>query len=135
LIGSRADPHRITLHRVLPSLKDADEQELVDIVRAVHRGEALIDPALASKVLDEFRRLSQLAPESQDVESLTPGELDVLRLVAQGADNKMIGEQLFLSESTVANRLSTIYQKLHVNNRTQATLVALRRGWAVFDEE
>jgi len=116
-------------------LKDADEQELVDVVRAVHRGEALIDSALASRVLDEFRRLSQLTAEDGDVENLTPGELDVLRLVAQGADNKAIGEKLFLSESTVANRLSTIYQKLHVNNRTQAALVALRRGWAVLDEE
>lgn len=116
-------------------LKDADEQELVDTVRAVHRGEALIDPALATKVLEEFRRLSQLTAEEGSVESLTPGELDVLRLVAQGADNKAIGEKLFLSESTVANRLSTIYQKLHVNNRTQAALVALRRGWAVLDEE
>jgi DNA-binding NarL/FixJ family response regulator len=116
-------------------LKDADEQELVEIVRAVHRGEALIDPGLASKVLDEFRRLSQMTVEEGVVESLTPGELDVLRLVAQGADNKTIGEQISLSESTVANRLSTIYQKLHVNNRTQAALVALRRGWAVLDEE
>lgn len=116
-------------------LKDADEQELVDVVRAVHRGEALIDPALASRVLDEFRRLSQLSVEDGDMESLTQGELEVLRLVAQGADNKAISEQLFLSESTVANRLSTIYQKLHVNNRTQAALVALRRGWAVLDEE
>jgi DNA-binding NarL/FixJ family response regulator len=116
-------------------LKDADEQELVDVVRAVHRGEALIDSALASRVLDEFRRLSQLTAEDGDVENLTPGELDVLRLVAQGADNKAIGEKLFLSESTVANRLSTIYQKLHVNNRTQAALVALRRGWALLDEE
>jgi DNA-binding NarL/FixJ family response regulator len=115
-------------------LKDADEQELVDTVRAVHRGEALIDPELASRVLDEFRRLSQLTIDDEDVESLTPGELDVLRLVAQGADNKAISEQLYLSESTVANRLSTIYQKLQVNNRTQAALVALRRGWAVLDE-
>jgi len=116
-------------------LKDADEQELVEVVRAVHRGEALIDSALASKVLDEFRRLSQMTVEEGVVESLTPGELEVLRLVAQGADNKTIGERICLSESTVANRLSTIYQKLHVNNRTQAALVALRRGWAVLDEE
>jgi DNA-binding NarL/FixJ family response regulator len=115
-------------------LKDADEQELVDVVRAVHRGEALIDPALATRVLDEFRRLSQFTAEEGNLESLTSGELDVLRLVAQGADNKGISEQLFLSESTVANRLSTIYQKLHVNNRTQAALVALRRGWAVLEE-
>jgi DNA-binding NarL/FixJ family response regulator len=116
-------------------LKDADEQVLIDTVRAVHQGEALIDPSLATRVLDEFRRLSQLTPAEGQVESLTPGEMDVLRLVAQGADNKAISERLFLSESTVANRLSTIYQKLHVSNRTQAALVALRRGWAVLEEE
>jgi DNA-binding NarL/FixJ family response regulator len=61
--------------------------------------------------------------------------MDVLRLVAQGADNKAIGEQLALSERTVANRLSTVYEKLHVNNRTQAALVALRRGWATLEQE
>jgi DNA-binding NarL/FixJ family response regulator len=116
-------------------LKDADEQELIDTVRAVHRGEALIDPTLADKVLAEFRRLSRLTVEEGYIETLTPGEMDVLRLVAQGADNKAISAQLFLSESTVANRLSAIYQKLHVNNRTQAALVALRRGWAALDEE
>jgi DNA-binding NarL/FixJ family response regulator len=116
-------------------LKDADELELLDTVRAVHRGEALIDPALATNVLKEFRRLSQLTAEEGSMESLTQGELEVLRLVARGADNRTIGERLFLSESTIANRLSTIYQKLHVNNRTQAALVALRRGWAVLDEE
>ena len=116
-------------------LKDADEQELLDTVRAVHRGEALIDPALATNVLKEFRRLSRLTAAEGAVESLTEGELEVLRLVARGVDNRTIGEQLFLSESTIANRLSTIYQKLQVNNRTQAALVALRRGWAVLDEE
>lgn len=112
-------------------LKDIDEQELVDAVRAVHRGEALIDPGLATRLLEEFRRLSQSAP---DVEELTPGEMDVLRLVAQGMDNKSIAGELSLSERTVTNRLSEIYQKLHVANRTQAALLALRRGWASLEE-
>jgi len=112
-------------------LKDCDEQDLVDAVRAVHRGEALIEPYLAAKVLEEFRRISQ-EPSGEDdsTEQLTPGEMDVLRLVSQGQDNKGIAEELVLSERTVANRLSYIYQKLHVNNRTQAALFALRRGWA-----
>jgi len=114
-------------------LKDIDEQELVDAVRAVHRGEALINPGLAARLLDEFRRLSQAAPEG-DTERLTPAEMEVLRLVAQGADNKTIAGQLALSERTVANRLSEIYQKLHVANRTQAALLALRRGWASLEE-
>lgn len=116
-------------------LKDVDEQDLVDAIRAVYRGEALINPSLAAKLLDEFRRLSQVADEAQDAESLTGGEMDVLRLVAQGADNRTVAERLILSERTVANRLSTIYEKLHVNNRTQAALVALRQGWAQLEQE
>jgi DNA-binding NarL/FixJ family response regulator len=69
------------------------------------------------------------------MEHLTEGELEVLRQVAQGLDNREIAGQLNLSESTIANRLRDIYQKLHVNNRTQAALYALRRGWASLDEE
>lgn len=113
-------------------LKDIDEQEFVDAVRAVHRGEALIDPGLAARLLDEFRRLSR---DIADVEELTAGEMEVLRLVAQGLDNKSIAVQLGLSERTVTNRLSEIYQKLHVASRTQAALVALRRGWATLESE
>jgi DNA-binding NarL/FixJ family response regulator len=116
-------------------LKDVDEQELVDAVGAVSRGEALINPSLAASLLDEFRRLSQAADVAAGTENLTQAEMDVLRLVAQGADNRTVAERLILSERTVANRLSTIYEKLHVNNRTQAALVALRRGWAELEAE
>jgi NarL family two-component system response regulator LiaR len=116
-------------------LKDIDQKDLVAAIWAVHRGDALINPGLAVKLLDEFRRLSQVADEVQDVEDLTPGEMEVLRLVAQGADNKAIAKQLALSERTVANRLTCVYEKLHVNSRTQATLVALRRGWATLNED
>jgi DNA-binding NarL/FixJ family response regulator len=116
-------------------LKDIDEQDLVAAIRAVHQGDALINPSLAVKLLDEFRRLGQIADEAEDVEGLTQGEMEVLRLVAQGADNKAIAERLALSERTVANRLSSVYEKLHVNSRTQATLAALRRGWATLDED
>ncbi len=114
-------------------LKDTDGRALVDAVRAVHRGEALIDPGTAAKVLEEFRRLSQLVPG--DSETLTEGEMAVLRLVAVGEENKAIAEQLHIAESTVANRLREIYQKLHVNNRTQAALAALRRGWVQLEPE
>jgi DNA-binding NarL/FixJ family response regulator len=113
-------------------LKDTDGQTLVEAVRGVHRGEALIDPSMAAKVIDEFRRLRQVTP---DAEKLTDGEMAVLRLVAEGEENKAIAERLFISESTVANRLREIYHKLHVNNRTQAALTALRRGWVQLDSE
>jgi DNA-binding NarL/FixJ family response regulator len=117
-------------------LKDVDAEVLLDAIRSVHQGQALVDPLMAGKLLDEFRRLSDPGASDQDkLEQLTEGEMEVLGRVAQGADNKDIAKQLNLSESTVANRLRDIYQKLHVNNRTQAALYALRRGWASLDEE
>jgi DNA-binding NarL/FixJ family response regulator len=116
-------------------LKDVDEGELLETIRAVHRGEALINPGLATKVLDEFRRLGQVAAGADDVERLAQGEMDVLCLVAQGASNKEIAARLYLAESTVSNRLSDIYQKLRVNSRTQAALLALRWGWAKLESE
>ncbi len=71
-------------------LKDIDESQLIEAVQAVYRGEALIDPTLAVRVLDEFRRLSSANLFQQSVEELTEGEKQVLRLVAQGADNKTV---------------------------------------------
>jgi DNA-binding NarL/FixJ family response regulator len=112
-------------------LKDIDEQKFVDAVEAVQRGEAIIDPILATRLLNEFRRLSL---EALDVEQPTQSEMEVLRLVARGMDNKTIAVQLGLSERTVGNRLSELYQKLHVASRTQAALLALRRGWVTLDE-
>jgi len=111
-------------------LKDADGEELVAAVRAVYAGEALIDPTLATKLLDEFRRLSRGPSKEEDLGKLTGAEMEVLQFVAQGEDNKTIAKRLDISEKTVANRLLEIYQKLQVRNRTQAALVALRRGWA-----
>lgn len=115
-------------------LKDIDERDLVEAVRRVGRGEALLDPGLAARLLDEFRRLSRAAEKSEGMEDLTESEMQVLRLVAQGADNKTVARTLHLSERTVANRLSEIYHKLHVNSRTQAALLALRKGWASLEE-
>jgi DNA-binding NarL/FixJ family response regulator len=114
-------------------LKHTRLADLLEGVRVVHRGEALINARMAARVLDEFRRLSQPA-EARKMEELTQGEMDVLLLVARGADNKAIAERLALSEKTISNRLSNIYDKLQVNNRTQAALHALRRGWVRLDQ-
>ncbi len=109
---------------------------MLEAIQIVHRGEALIDPLIANSVLEEFRRLNDPnTAEQAQLERLTDGEMTVLRLVAQGEDNRSIAGSLNLAESTVANRLRVIYQKLHVNNRTQAALYALRRGWASLDDE
>lgn len=115
-------------------LKDVDWLDLVKTVQAVNRGEAIINPTLAARVLDEFRQLTPKntklpAGQASDLQQLTPGEMEVLRLVAQGKDNPEIAGQLALVEKTVTNRLANIYKKLHLNNRTQAALYALRQGW------
>jgi DNA-binding NarL/FixJ family response regulator len=110
-------------------LKDADSEELLRAIRVVATGEALLDSAIALKMMDEFRRLQGDAAASADgITPLTERELDILRLVAQGLDNSDIGHQLGLSEKTIRNRLTTIFEKLHVNNRIQAALYALRQG-------
>jgi DNA-binding NarL/FixJ family response regulator len=116
-------------------VKDADWQDLVAAIRMVVRGEALISPGLAARVLDEFRRMKQASQPVLEPEALSPSEMEVLQLVAQGADNASIMTRLHLSEKSVTNRLAAIYSKLGVANRTQAALVALRRGWACLDPE
>ncbi len=116
-------------------LKDADGADVLEAIRAVQRGEALINAAMAARVLDEFRRQSQSPSESDKAASLNAGEKEILMCLAQGMDNAAIARKLSLSEKTITNRLSEIYSKLHVNNRIQAALYALRRGWAKLGSE
>jgi len=106
-------------------LKDADAAELVSVLERVARGESALDPALTTRVFDAMRRLQT---QQQAVAQLTDRERDILQLVAQGHDNRTVALRLHLSEKTVGNRLSEIFQKLGVNNRTQAALVARERG-------
>jgi len=111
-------------------LKTIDAKELIAAIEAVCRGDYLIDPIIAARVLSE---LHLPFPVSQKSEQLTEGEMAVLRLVALGVDNQDIAAALNYSVYTVANRLRTIYEKLHLQNRTQAALYALRQGWASLD--
>jgi two-component system, NarL family, response regulator LiaR len=113
-------------------LKTADAGELIAAIEAVHRGNYLIDPIIASRVLSELHLT--MPPQVPHIEPLTEGEMAVLRLVAHGVENQEIAAALNYSVYTVANRLRTIYEKLHVTNRTQAALYALRQGWAALDE-
>jgi RNA polymerase sigma factor (sigma-70 family) len=120
-------------------LKDTTGEKLVEAIQGVMRGEAQLDPAVASKVLGEFRRLAEepaphraKAPEDDDVtvmiEPLTPREEEVLQLLAEGLSNKEIGARLHLTEGTVKNYVSAIIAKLQANDRTHAVVTALRRG-------
>jgi DNA-binding NarL/FixJ family response regulator len=115
-------------------LKDATEAEVVETVRAVHRGESRLTPQIARKVLDEFRRIGDAAPppykpdEPEDeTASLTDKESKVLQLIAEGKSNKQIAAMLFLAEGTVKNYVSRIMEKLHAGSRTELAVIALRQ--------
>ena len=106
-------------------MKDASREELFQAIRGVHRGESLIEPGVATKVLDRFAELSRLA---DPVDVLSQRELDVLRLMAAGSGNKAIAEGLSISESTVKTHVANIFQKLDVTGRTDAVTTAIRKG-------
>jgi NarL family two-component system response regulator LiaR len=112
-------------------LKDSSPQELLQAIYDVHEGEATIHPSIALQLMREINRSSNL-PLAK--EPLTARELDVLKLVAQGITNHEIAERLFLSEWTVSAHVRNILAKLHLANRTQAALYALREGIADLDD-
>jgi DNA-binding NarL/FixJ family response regulator len=111
-------------------LKDTSSEKFLAGIRAVLDGEITLPKTMALKVFDEFRLISQGPRNPEDTNRLTPGEMDVLQGIAQGMENRNIALSLGISEKTVSNRLSEIFSKLRVSNRTQAALLAIRRGWA-----
>ncbi len=112
-------------------LKDSEPEELVAAIRTVQRGEPSLHPTVAKMVLEE---LSQPARQPLTPDPLTEREVDVLRLVAQGLSNRQIADHLVIGEATVRTHVGNILNKLHVANRVQATLYALREGLTSLDE-
>ncbi|MDF2684275.1 MAG: DNA-binding response regulator [Brevibacillus sp.] len=124
-------------------LKEMGTSDLVDAVRVVASGGAYIHPKVTGKLIEEFRRLSEQEgaaersfsiDDSQTIdpkviESLTRREREVLQLMAEGKSNRAIGEFLFISEKTVKNHVSSILQKLSVQDRTQAVVISIKNGW------
>jgi len=121
-------------------LKDATEAEVLETVRAVHRGESRLSPTVARKVLNQFRALAQGArapgrtidkppqPGTDPArEPLTDKEDRVLALLAEGLSNKEIADQVFLAEGTIKNYVSRIMEKLHARNRTELAVMAAGR--------
>ena len=126
-------------------LKDTSEAEVLDTIRAVHRGESRMTPQIASKVMDQFRLLANQNPGALQIEDSTPAsspepdlihakrqslltdkEARVLELIAEGMSNKQIANTVFLAEGTVKNYVSRIMEKLHANTRTELAIMTLR---------
>ncbi len=109
-------------------LKDTRSKKLLDVIRTVHKGQAVIEPDMTTRLLDEFRRMANKEEEKPKVQPLTDQERRILTLVVRGASNRDISVDLNLSERTIKNYLSIIFQKLQVNNRTEAAIRAVREG-------
>lgn len=113
-------------------LKDAEPEDLVAAIHQVYRGEPSLSPDIARKLLREIR---QPAPHTQAIpDPLTNRELEVLALVAKGLDNQVIANRLTVTEVTVRTHISHILEKLHLANRVQAALYALRTGLSVLED-
>jgi NarL family two-component system response regulator LiaR len=111
-------------------LKDATPNEIQQAIRNVYLGQATLDPSIANRVLEEMMRSSDELPDNKPTER----ETEILKLIAQGYSNDEIGAQLTITERTVRTHVSNILAKLHLSNRTQAALYALREGIASLDE-
>ena len=105
-------------------LKDVQPEELARAIRAAQRNEAVLHSEVAAKLMQEF---TQPRPSEDSVEQLTEREMDVLRLIAKGQSNKEIADTLIISEKTVKTHVSNILSKLHLADRTQAAIYALRQ--------
>ena len=106
-------------------LKDATHTQLIKGIRDVAQGQATLYPSIAMRVIRELNNPTELM---YTTEPLTPRELETLRLISSGLSNQEIGQKLFVQESTIAKYVSNILDKLHLANRTQAALYAVRKG-------
>ncbi|MDD9271791.1 response regulator [Paenibacillus sp. GCM10023248] len=127
-------------------LKDMEAESLINAIRSVVAGHAYIHPKVTGKLINQLRRMTYLddvgvVGSGQGVKDsalkyihntnspLTKREAEVLRLMAEGKSNKLIGEFLYISEKTVKNHVSSILQKMEVDDRTQAVIIAIKNGW------
>jgi DNA-binding NarL/FixJ family response regulator len=108
-------------------LKDDPAEQLLAAIRIVAGGEALLSPAITRRVIERFARIPQ-ATHQKEFEDLTERELDVLRLIARGLSNAEIGEELYISDTTVKTHITHILQKLDLRDRVQAVVLAYESG-------
>jgi two-component system NarL family response regulator len=113
-------------------LKDIPLDEVAEAVRSVHGGQSLINPSMAGKLLTEFATLAKRDSEEERAQhvaapKLTDREMEVLKLVARGMNNRDIAKELFISENTVKNHVRNILEKLQIHSRMEAVMIAVRQ--------
>ena len=107
-------------------LKDSSTDEVAGAIRVVKEGQSLISPSMATKLLDEFKQMSGDRRPEMPAPRLTDRELEVLRLVARGLNNRDVAKKLFISENTVKNHVRNILEKLQLHSRMEAVMYAVR---------
>ena len=118
-------------------LKEMDAEEIVDAIKIVAAGGSYLHPKITKNLVAEYRRLSERENKGSFHQTeirrpfhlLTKRECEVLQLLTDGQSNRAIGETLYISEKTVKNHVSSILQKMNVNDRTQAVVTAIKNGW------
>jgi NarL family two-component system response regulator LiaR len=115
-------------------LKNISGDELARAIRAVYKGEPVLDPIVARKVMNYFKLPDKMRGLEKASEHLSNRETDILKLAARGMTNKDIADKLHLSNRTVEGHLRTIFNKLGVGSRTEAVLYGLRKGWFTLEE-
>jgi DNA-binding NarL/FixJ family response regulator len=108
-------------------LKDDPPEQLLDAIRIVAGGDALLSPTITKRVIKQFTRIPRPSPPSE-LEDLTERELDVFRLIARGLSNTEIGQELYISDTTVKTHITHILQKLNLRDRVQAVVLAYETG-------
>jgi DNA-binding NarL/FixJ family response regulator len=107
-------------------LKDSSIEEVAQAIRVVNEGQSLISPSMAVKLIDEFKQMSKPDRETGPALRLTDRELEVLRMVAKGLNNREVAKELFISENTVKNHVRNILEKLQLHSRMEAVMYAMR---------
>jgi len=115
-------------------LKDLSSKELITSINTVYKGDVVLHPAVASKVMWRFQQAREEQGEKEAKDFLTEREVDELRMAAKGLNNNAIAEQLHLSTNTVEIHLNSIFNKLGVGSRTEAIIQAIKRGWLTLED-
>ena len=115
-------------------LKNVNGNELINAIRAVYGGEAVLHPAIAHKIFSRFSPVNHEKSQTDNKVEVSEREMEILRLAAKGMSNQDIADNLFLSRRTIQAHLGNIFRKMDVGSRTEAVFQAIRKGWLKVDD-